>query len=171
MNQEMKVSQDGTINFYHNRKNNLKMVVYDTVGLILGVFLFLLLLRLNLLNKEVAYIALGCVILMYIPIIIFFLIRFFKPKPIIALNDEGIIAPFSLPYSQITIITYEKRNIASLLNSNIDDLAKSTSLRDNCLVFRTKDENAYKFQIDLLTTENKQALRDYLEKKGFTYQG
>ncbi len=169
MTQKMKVLSDGTIKFYQNKYVSLCCAVCVTICTIVLAFLFI---HFKLVpNMGLVYKIFTGVILIELISDIFFFIRFIKPKTIIALNDEGIIAPFSVPYSQIVAIIYEKRSVASLLNSNITDLAKSQSLRDNCLVFRTKDEKAYKFHIDVLTAQNKQALRDYLEKKGFTYQG
>ncbi len=168
MNQEMKVLPDGTIEFFHNRRYNLIFAIASITGLFATGFFCLCL---NIVDKKIAYIILCAAILVYVPLIIFFLKRFLSPKPILAINEEGIIAPFSLPYPQITTIIYKKRNVALLLKSNIKDLAKNASIRNNCLVFRTQDEKSHNFQIDLLTAENKQVLRDFLEKKGFTYQG
>ena len=168
MNQEMKVSQDGTINFYQNRMINLLVIISSIMGILMLAFIFFFLKVLP--DMETAYKVFGFMGVIELFIIIFFLMRFLRPKPILVINSQGFVKPFSLPLSQISTVVYEKADINAYLNTKISDLSKAPSSKYSSLVFKTKDEKIYKFPIDLLPTENKQILKDYLEKKGFTYQ-
>ena len=142
MNKGIEFLSDGTINFYQNKTVNL----IAAIALVLGLIIFALIIFFLELYEEKIFVLSFCFIsLMEIPVIIFFLVRFFKPKVLLVVNSQGLkICGKKL--------TWEEISYANFTN--------------DLLIFKSKNNKNYRF---LTNAESRIILKEIFSKHGFSF--
>lgn len=133
---------DGTVNFYQNKTVNLISAISSLLGLIVFA---LIIFFLGLYEEKIFVLSFCFISLIQIPVIIFFLVRFFKPKIIFVLNSQGVeIYGKKLTWEQISFAGFE----------------------GDLLIFKSKDNRNYRF---LTNAESRTILKEIFSKHGFSF--
>ena len=142
MNKGIEFLSDGTVNFYQNKTVNLIAAIASLLGLIIFA---LIIFFLELYEEKIFVLSFCFMSLMEIPVIIFFLVRFFKPKIIFIVNSQGVeICGKKLNWEQISFAGFE----------------------GDLFVFKSKDNKNYRF---LTNAESRTILREIFSKHGFSF--
>ena len=134
---------DGTIKFYQNKIVNLIASIASLLGLIIFAFIIF---YFGLYEEKFMFFAFCLMILIEMPIIIFFLFRFLKPKVLLLVNSQGVeIYGNKLTWEQIYSARFE----------------------EDLFIFKSKNNKCYRF---LTNIESQTILKEIFSKHGINWQ-